>query len=87
MRRRDSVEPWDSSTVIKAIADRHGVGMKAAGLHFALANPAVVAVIPRASQLKRIAVDRAAFTEQVPAAFWQELRAAGLMHADAPLPA
>ena len=35
---------------IKAIADRHGVSMKAAGLQFALANPAVAAVIPGASQ-------------------------------------
>ena len=32
---------------IKAIADRHGVSMKAAGLRFPLANPAVAAVIPR----------------------------------------
>jgi D-threo-aldose 1-dehydrogenase len=71
---------------IKAIADRHGVSMKAAGLQFALANPAVAAVIPGASQPKRIAEDRAAFTEQVPAAFWQELRASGVIHADAPLP-
>ena len=34
---------------IRAIADRHGVSMKAAGLQFALANPAVAAVIPGAS--------------------------------------
>ena len=31
---------------IKAIADRYGVSMKGAGLQFALANPAVAAVIP-----------------------------------------
>lgn len=31
---------------IKAIADRHGVSMKAAGLQFSLAHPAVAAVIP-----------------------------------------
>jgi D-threo-aldose 1-dehydrogenase len=40
----------DKVARIKAIADRHGVSMKAAGLHFALANPAVAAVIPGASQ-------------------------------------
>lgn len=71
---------------IKAIADRHGVGMKAAGLQFALANPAVAAVIPGASRPSRIAEDRAALDEAVPADFWRALRAAGLVHPDAPLP-
>src|SRR5262245_38016047 len=45
---------------IKAIATRHGISMKAAGLQFALAHPAVAAVIPGASQPGRIAEDRAA---------------------------
>lgn len=71
---------------IKAIADRHGVSMKAAGLQFALANPAVAAVIPGASHPGRIAEDRAALGEQVPADFWHELRAAGLVNPAAPLP-
>jgi D-threo-aldose 1-dehydrogenase len=71
---------------IKAIADRHGVSMKAAGLHFALANPAVAAVIPGASRPGRIAEDSAALAEVVPADFWRELRAAGLVNPAAPLP-
>jgi D-threo-aldose 1-dehydrogenase len=71
---------------IKAIADRHGVSMKAAGLQFALAHPAVGAVIPGASRPGRIAEDRAALQQPVPAAFWRELRDAALVHADAPLP-
>jgi D-threo-aldose 1-dehydrogenase len=71
---------------IKAIADRHGVSMKAAGLQFSLANPAVAAVIPGASQPSRIAEDSAALTEVVPADFWQELRAAELVNPQAPLP-
>jgi D-threo-aldose 1-dehydrogenase len=71
---------------IKAIADRHGVGMKAAGLQFALANPAVAAVIPGASQPSRIAEDSAALREAVPADFWRELRQAGLVDPEAPLP-
>ena len=71
---------------IKAIADRHGISMKAAGLQFALANPAVAAVIPGASKPDRIAEDRAALNEVVPADFWRELRRAGLVHRDAPLP-
>ncbi|MFC5357231.1 aldo/keto reductase [Azospirillum himalayense] len=71
---------------IKAIADRHHVSMKAAGLQFALAHPAVTAVIPGASRPERIAEDRAALSEVVPAAFWHELRQAGLVNAAAPLP-
>ena len=72
---------------IKAIADRHGVSMKAAGLQFALANPAVAAVIPGASRPSRIAEDRAALEEAVPADFWRALRQAGLVEPAAPLPA
>ncbi|WP_454716131.1 aldo/keto reductase [Caulobacter segnis] len=76
----------DKVARIKAIADRHGVSMKAAGLQFALANPAVAAVIPGASRPGRIAEDRAALDEAVPADFWRELRAAGLVNPAAPLP-
>jgi len=72
---------------IKAIADAHGVTMKAAGLQFALANPAVAAVIPGASRPSRIAEDSAALAETIPAEFWRELRAAGLVNPAAPLPA
>ncbi|MET0286093.1 MAG: aldo/keto reductase [Polyangiales bacterium] len=71
---------------IKSIADRHGVSMKSAGLQFALANEAVAAVIPGASRPDRIAEDRAALDARVPAAFWRELHAEGLVDARAPLP-
>lgn len=71
---------------IKAIADRHGISIKAAGLQFALANPAVAAVIPGASRPGRIAEDRAALDEVVPAQFWRELRDNGLVNPAAPLP-
>ena len=76
----------DKVARIKAIADRHGVSMKAAGLQFSLANPAVAAVIPGASRPSRIAEDRAALEETVPAAFWRDLRDAKLVHPEAPLP-
>ena len=76
----------DKVARIKAIADRHGVSMKAAGLQFSLANPAVAAVIPGASRPDRIAEDRAALDETVPADFWRDLRTAGLVNPAAPLP-
>ncbi len=71
---------------IKAIADRYGISMKAAGLQFALANPAVAAVIPGASRPARIAEDGAALRETIPADFWHELRDRGLVNPAAPLP-
>lgn len=71
---------------IRTIAERHGVSMKAAGLQFSLAHPAVAAVIPGASRPERIAEDRAALSESVPADFWRELRSDGLVSAAAPLP-
>jgi D-threo-aldose 1-dehydrogenase len=77
----------DKVARIKAIADRYGISMKAAGLQFALANPAVAAVIPGASRPGRIAEDSAALAEAIPPAFWQDIRDAGLVHPDAPLPA
>jgi D-threo-aldose 1-dehydrogenase len=77
----------DKVSRIKAIADRHGVSMKAAGLQFALANPAVAAVIPGASRPSRIAEDRAALDAVIPGDFWRELRQAGLIHPAAPTPA
>lgn len=76
----------DKVARIKAIAGRHGVSMKAAGLQFALAHPAVAAVIPGASRPGRIAEDRLALEETVPVAFWRELRASGLVNPAAPLP-
>jgi D-threo-aldose 1-dehydrogenase len=76
----------DKVARIKAVADRHGISMKAAGLQFSLANPAVAAVIPGASRPGRIAEDRAALQERVPSGFWRELREAGLVNPAAPLP-
>ncbi|MGO4304087.1 aldo/keto reductase [Cupriavidus sp. RAF12] len=71
---------------IKAVAQRHGVSVKAAALQFVLANPAVAAVIPGASRPERIAEDVAALKEAIPADFWRDLRAQGLVAGNAPLP-
>lgn len=71
---------------IRALAECHGVSMKAAGLQFALAHPAVAAVIPGASRPGRITEDRAALEETVPLDFWRALRQDGLVNPAAPLP-
>jgi D-threo-aldose 1-dehydrogenase len=71
---------------IKAIAQRHGISVKAAALQFSLANPAVASVIPGASRPERIAEDHAALNEAIPSAFWREMREQKLVSPDAPLP-
>ncbi len=60
---------------------------QAAALQFLLAHPAAAAVIPGATRPSaRIAEDTAALAEHIPAAFWTDLRAAGLVSPAAPLP-
>ncbi|MFD2473463.1 aldo/keto reductase [Amycolatopsis silviterrae] len=71
---------------LKALVARHGVSIKAAALQFSLAHPVAAAAIPGATRPSRIAEDTAALAEPVPAAFWHDLRAAGLVHPAAPLP-
>ncbi|MFE4519992.1 aldo/keto reductase [Kitasatospora sp. NPDC056783] len=76
----------DKVARIQALTARHGVSVKAAALQFSLAHPVSAAVIPGATKPSRIAEDTAALDETVPAAFWADLRAAGLVSPAAPLP-
>jgi D-threo-aldose 1-dehydrogenase len=71
---------------IKTIVERHGVPIKAAALHFVLAHPAVVSVIPGASRPERIAEDYTALNTVVPEDFWREMHDQRLVSPDAPLP-
>lgn len=71
---------------IKELAERHGVSIKAAALQFSLTHPTAAAVIPGATRPSRIAEDVAALDEKIPAAFWADLREAGLVSPLAPLP-
>src|SRR3546814_18156014 len=72
---------------IEALCDTHGVPLAAAALQFPLAHPQVASVIPGMNSAARV-VQAVALAEQaLPAAFWADLRAAGLIRADAPPPA
>jgi D-threo-aldose 1-dehydrogenase len=72
--------------LIKAVAARYEVPVKAAALQFVLAHPAVGAVIPGASKPERIAEDHAALNTVIPGDFWREMRKQNLVAPDAPLP-
>lgn len=67
-------------------ADRHSISLKAAALQFSLTNPAVAAVIPGATRPDRIQEDIKALSENIPAAFWQELKEKDLIAENAPIP-
>lgn len=71
---------------LRAVCAEFNVDIRAAALQFSLAHPAVAAVIPGASQPSRIAENLAMLDAEIPAAFWQALRARGLVAVDAPLP-
>ena len=66
--------------------EEFGTDLPTAALQFSLANPALAAVIPGASRPERIEEDNAALNEQIPSAFWQEMREQKLVAANAPLP-
>ncbi len=69
---------------IEAICTRHGVRMVDAAFHFPLAHPAVVSVIPGGQGLDEMESNLGAAAARIPPALWADLKAAGLMRADAP---
>jgi D-threo-aldose 1-dehydrogenase len=71
---------------IMAVAARHGVSLQAAALQFPLAHPTVVSVIPGGAKPEEVTSNLRYLTEVIPAAFWAELKAQGLIVADAPVP-
>ncbi|MFC9075677.1 aldo/keto reductase [Streptomyces sp. NPDC057062] len=71
---------------LKTLADKHGVSLKAVALQFSLAHPVTAAVVAGATQPSRIAEDRAALNETIPAELWSELRATRLVSDKVPLP-
>jgi D-threo-aldose 1-dehydrogenase len=95
-RRTANTPPYDYSPAgaailaradsIEAVCARHGVPMAAAALQFPLAHPAVVSVIPGMSSAAEVAAAVRWMSLPIPAACWQELRAQGLLRADAPTP-
>ena len=72
---------------IRAVCDRHGVPLPAAALQFPLAHPAVAAIIPGPRDPGEFRANLDLLRHPVPAALWQDLRDAGLLHPRAPVPA
>jgi D-threo-aldose 1-dehydrogenase len=72
---------------IQAVCDTHSVPLPAAALQFPLAHPAVCAIIPGPRSAAEFDANLPLFTQKIPAALWSDLKSAGLLHPDAPVPA
>jgi len=82
--------PGDIAAKVEEIRELCGwyrISTKAAALQFALAHPAVAAVVPGASKPERIREDHAALSTKIPVEFWRDLRKGRLVSPNAPLPA
>jgi D-threo-aldose 1-dehydrogenase len=71
---------------IEAVCQRHGVPLGAAALQFPLGHPSVAAVIPGPNSPEQARQNVAWMRWEIPPALWAELKAAGLLRADAPTP-
>jgi D-threo-aldose 1-dehydrogenase len=71
---------------IEAVCKAHGVGLSVAALQFVLAHPAVVSAIPGAAKPAEVQQNVAALAVDIPAALWSDLKAQGLIAANAPTP-
>lgn len=71
---------------IEAVCARHEVPLPAAALQFPFGHPAVASIIPGARSAAELESNIAFFTQDIPADFWAELRAEGLVDPVAPLP-
>jgi D-threo-aldose 1-dehydrogenase len=71
---------------IEAVCDAHGVSLAAAALQFVIAHPAVVAEIPGAVKPGEVEQNLASYHAVIPAGFWSDLKAEGLIDRDAPTP-
>jgi len=71
---------------IEAVCDRYAVALPSAALRFPYAHGAVAGVLTGASSVDELRQNIEAFTAPIPAAFWEALRAEGLLDSRAPTP-
>lgn len=78
---------WVERTArIEAIGDTHGVPLRAAALQFPLAHAAIDLVLVGARSAGEWQDAMAMVRHPIPAAYWRDLRAAGLLPENAPTP-
>lgn len=81
-----SKEVLDRVARIQAICKKYDVKLAEAAIRFPLSHPAIVSVIPGAQRPSEVVRNAQMIGKKIPPALWRELKAAGLMRADAPTP-
>ena len=84
--RPASPEILASTRRLEGVCRRHDVPLAAAALQFPLAHAAVASVVAGARSRAEIDANVQLVRRPIPPAFWQELKAEGLLPAEAPVP-
>lgn len=85
--RYNDAPPWamERAGKLQAICTAHGVRLVDAAFQFCTRHPAVVSVIPGGQTQAEMASNLQAASATIPPALWDEMKAAGLIHPDAPV--
>lgn len=81
-----SEEILDKTEQIETICKRYETPLPAAALQFLLAHPVVAAIIPGALAPEHVQQNIGLVQQAIPGELWAELKAEGLLMADAPVP-
>ena len=76
----------DRARRLDAICRRHNVDLKAAALQFVLAHPAVATAVPGAQSVPELEENLEMVAQEIPEDVWSEMKAEGLIPADAVTP-
>jgi D-threo-aldose 1-dehydrogenase len=76
----------DRVAAIQRVCEAHGVRIAEAALRFPLGYPAVVSVIPGAQSPQEVRRNAETLAARIPPTLWSDLKSAGLMRQDAPVP-
>lgn len=76
----------DKVAKIEAVCRAHNVPLPAAALQFVVAHPAIPSFIAGTRTVEQLDQNLAWFSHPIPASFWSDLKAQGLLRADAPVP-
>ncbi len=71
---------------IEKIVKKHRVKLPEAALRFPLVHPTVVSIIPGAQRPAEVTLNMRTLAKKIPKALWKDLKAAGLVRVDAPVP-
>ena len=82
-----SPEVLDRARRLGATCDRHDIPLRAAAMQFPLAHPAVAGLIAGVRRIDHLEEYPTLMRRPIPTALWDDLRADGLIDADAPTPA